>query len=86
MGKDRATELATNETVAKLSKGGMSDKEIDRYLAIEITKMFAAGAKLGPYDREILFQPIADGNVELVGLLIRPRCFRHREPSRIHPD
>ncbi len=70
-GKDRATELATNETAAKLSKGGMSDKEIDRYLAIEITKMlFAAGAKLGPYDREILFQPIADGNVELVGLLI----------------
>jgi ankyrin repeat protein len=71
MGKDRATELATNETAAKLSNGGMSDKEIDRYLAVEITKMlFAAGAKLGPYDREILYRPIADGNVELVGLLI----------------
>jgi hypothetical protein len=40
-------------------------------LAVEITKLLsAAGAKLGPYDRTILFQPIADGNTKLVGLLI----------------
>jgi hypothetical protein len=32
----------------------LSDDEIDRYLAVEIAKtLFAAGAKLGPYDRDI---------------------------------
>jgi ankyrin repeat protein len=69
--RDRATDLAKNETAAKLSRSGMSDREIDRHLAVEISKMlFAAGAKLGPNDRTILFDPIANGNVELVGLLI----------------
>jgi ankyrin repeat protein len=69
--RDRAADLAKNETARKLSQRGLSDEEIDRYLAVEITKtLFAAGAKLGPYDRDILFHPIANGNVELVGLLL----------------
>jgi ankyrin repeat protein len=39
--------------------------------AVEIAKiLFAAGAKLGPADREILFSPISSGNVEMVRLLI----------------
>lgn len=71
MEKDRATDLANNQTAGRLSPSGKSDKEIDRYLAVEITKvLFAAGAKLGPYDREILFHAIANDDVELVGLLI----------------
>jgi ankyrin repeat protein len=70
--RDRAADLAKNETARKLSQQGLSDEEIDRYLAVEIIKtLFAAGAKLGPYDRTILFFPISNGNVELVGLLIQ---------------
>src|ERR1700730_137914 len=66
-----AADLARNETARKLSQQGLSDEEINRYLAVEITRtLFAAGAKLGPYDREILFQPIADGNMALVSLLL----------------
>jgi ankyrin repeat protein len=69
--RDRAADLAKNETARKLSQRGLSDEEIDRYLAVEIIKtLFAAGAKLGPYDRIVLFQPIADGNTALVGLLL----------------
>jgi ankyrin repeat protein len=69
--ESRAADLAKNETARKLSQQGLSDEEIDRYLAVEIAKtLFAAGAKLGPYDRIILFQPIADGNTALVGLLL----------------
>ena len=68
---DRAADLAKNETARKLSQQGLSDDEIDRYLAVEITKLlFAAGAKLGPYDGQVLFSPISGGNVELVRLLI----------------
>jgi ankyrin repeat protein len=70
-GKDRATNLAKNETASKLSQAGFSDEEIDKRLAVEIARLlFAAGAKLGPYDRSILFDPIAQGNLELVGLLL----------------
>ena len=48
MGKDRAADLAKNETAIKLSQGGMSDEEIDKYLAVEITKvLFAAEPILG---------------------------------------
>jgi len=69
--RDRNVDLASNETARKLSQGGFSDEEIDRYLAVEITKLlFASGAKLGPFDRDILFGPIAKGNETLVGLLI----------------
>ncbi len=70
--RTNATELGVkNQTALKLSQGGMSDQEITKYLAIEITKtLFATGAKLGPYDREILFYPISAGNVELVRLLL----------------
>ena len=39
--------------------------------ALEITKfLFANGAKLSAFDRDILFFPIAHGNVELVSLLL----------------
>jgi ankyrin repeat protein len=69
--RDRAKDLANNETAVRLSQAGFSDDEIDRYLAFEITKLlFAAGAKIGRYDKALLFFPIAKGNVELVGLLI----------------
>jgi ankyrin repeat protein len=69
--RDRAADLAKNETARKLSQRGLSDEEIDSYLALEISKLlFAAGAKLGPYDEQILFFPISSGNVELVRLLI----------------
>jgi len=68
---DRNVDLANNETARKLSQSGFSDDEIDRHLASEITKLlFANGAKLDPFDRDILFDPIAKGNETLVGLLI----------------
>jgi ankyrin repeat protein len=68
---DRAADLSNNETAKKLAQGGFNDDEIDKYLAVEITNLlFAAGAKLGPSDRDILFHPIADGNVKLVEILI----------------
>jgi ankyrin repeat protein len=72
MGSWRLTrDRANNATAVKLSQGGLSDDEIDKYLNVEITKLlFAAGAKLGFYDKSILFTPIAHGNIELVGLLI----------------
>jgi ankyrin repeat protein len=71
LGRDRAKDLAQNQAALKLSQEGFSDEEIDKYLAVEITKLlFAAGAKLGPYDQTILFFPISNGNVELVRLLI----------------
>jgi ankyrin repeat protein len=39
--------------------------------AVEVAKiLFAAGAKLGPADRQILFFPISSGNMEMVHLLI----------------
>jgi ankyrin repeat protein len=39
--------------------------------ALEVAKiLIAAGAKLGPADRDILFFPISSGNVEMVRLLI----------------
>jgi hypothetical protein len=60
-----------NETGLSLSQKGLTHNEIDNHLALEISKLlFAAGAKLGPYDREILFHPIANGNAALIGLLI----------------
>jgi ankyrin repeat protein len=69
--RDRNVNLANNETARKLSQGGFGDDEIDKYLAVEITKLlFANGAKLGPFDRDILFHPIARGNETLVGLLL----------------
>jgi ankyrin repeat protein len=68
---DRTADLAHNETATRLAQSGKSADEIDEYLAVEITNLlFAAGAKLGPFDRDILFHPIADGNVKLVELLI----------------
>jgi ankyrin repeat protein len=68
---DRAADLSNNETAKKLAQGGFNDDEIDKYLAVEITNLlFAAGAKLGPSDRDILFFPISHGNVQLVELLI----------------
>jgi len=45
--------------------------DADNRKAVEVARiLFAAGAKLGPADREILFSPIARGNVEMVRLLI----------------
>ena len=71
LGRDRNADLAKNETARKLSQGEFSDDEIEKYLAVEITKLlFASGARLGPFDRGILFDPIANGNETLVGLLI----------------
>ena len=69
---DRAADLSNNETAKKLAQNGMNDDEIDKYLAVEITNplLFAAGAKLGPFDRDILFFPISHGNVKLVEILI----------------
>jgi ankyrin repeat protein len=67
----RLADLSNNETAKKAAQGGFNDDEIDEYLAIEITNiLFAAGAKLGPFDRDILFEPIAHGNVKLVEILI----------------
>ena len=38
---------------------------------VEIVKLlFSSGAKIGIYDRSILFFPIAEGNVQLVALLL----------------
>ena len=69
--RNRAMDLTKNATAAKLSQGGFSDEDIDKYLAVEVTKMlFAAGAKISIFDKTILFLPIAGGNVELVDLLI----------------
>jgi ankyrin repeat protein len=68
---DRRENLANNKRGRELSQAGFTDEEIDRYLGLETSKLlFAAGAKLGPYDRKILFFPISWGNVELVRLLI----------------
>jgi ankyrin repeat protein len=50
--------------------GSRSDDDLNRR-AVEIARiLFAAGAKLGLADREILFFPISSGNLELVRLLI----------------
>jgi hypothetical protein len=69
--RDRVADLSNNETANKLAQAGFNDDEIDKYLAVEITNLlFAAGAKLGRFDRDILFGPIANGNVELVEILI----------------
>jgi uncharacterized protein len=43
----------------------------NRDKAVEVSKiLLAAGAKLGPADRDILFFPISSGNVDLVRLLL----------------
>jgi ankyrin repeat protein len=69
--RDRAADLSNNEIAKRLAQNGMNDHDINKYLAVEITNLlFAAGAKLGPFDRDILFKPIADGNERLVQLLI----------------
>jgi ankyrin repeat protein len=69
--RNRVQNLAHNKTAAELNKAGFADEEIDQYLAVELEKLlFAAGAKLGPYDKTILFFPIANGNEKLVALLI----------------
>ncbi len=50
--------------------GSRFDDDLN-HRAVEITKiLFAAGAKLGLADRDILFTPISSGNLELVRLLI----------------
>jgi ankyrin repeat protein len=50
---------------------GAKDEELDKFVAVEVTKLlFEAGAKLGPYDKAILFGPIAHGYLEEVKLLI----------------
>jgi hypothetical protein len=50
---------------------GFMESEVVHSKALEITKvLFAAGAKLGPYDRTILHTPIACGNVGQVALFI----------------
>lgn len=55
---------------ASLSVAGRPDPITGRK-AVEVTKiLLAAGARLGPTDRDILFMPIAAGNLELVRLLV----------------
>ncbi len=53
-----------------LGMAGRPDEAVNRK-AVEVAKiLFAAGAKLGPADREILFFPISSGSVEMVRLLL----------------
>jgi ankyrin repeat protein len=71
-------EIVTNATLLGISnpspankKRGFKEREIVHSETLEITKMlFAAGAKLGPHDRQILYHPICHGNAELVRLLV----------------
>ena len=52
-------------------QSGLMDLEVAHSRATEITKiLFAAGAKIGPYDRKILWEPIASGNLKQVALLV----------------
>lgn len=49
---------------------GRRDKDANNK-ALEIVKfLFSSGAKIGIYDRDILFSPIANGNAQLVTLLL----------------
>jgi ankyrin repeat protein len=69
--RDRAADLAKNDRALKLSQAGFSDRDIDNALTLDIVKqLFAAGAKLSRHDSGALFFAIANGNVELVDLLI----------------
>jgi ankyrin repeat protein len=69
--RNRTDDLTHNQAAAKLFQNGLGDEEIDKYLAIEIAKLlFTAGGRLGRYDDEILYFPIADGNTELVRILV----------------
>jgi hypothetical protein len=69
--RDRAAGLAKNDRALKLSQAGLSDRDINNTLALDIVKKpFAAGAKLSRHDTDALFFAIVNGNVELVGLLI----------------
>jgi hypothetical protein len=69
--RDRAADLSKNDRALKLSQAGFRDRDIDNALALDIVKqLFAAGAKLSRHDSGALFFAIANGNVELVGLLI----------------
>jgi ankyrin repeat protein len=58
-------------SVAMAGNHGSNHDEAANRRAVEVAKiLFAAGAKLGPADREILFFPISSGSVEMVRLLI----------------
>ncbi len=66
-----ATKTARPMTAIETVNFGAAHDAVKLVRAIEVAKiLFAAGAKIGWTDREILFLPIASGNVEMVRLLL----------------
>ncbi len=66
-----ATKTARPMTPLEMLNFGAAHDAVKLIRAIEVAKiLFAAGARIGPADREILFMPIASGNVEMVRLLL----------------
>ncbi len=59
------------QTVLNTLMFGMTAKRNGEGAALEIAKLlFAKGARLGPYDSDILFSPISDGSEPMLGLLL----------------
>jgi ankyrin repeat protein len=74
LGADPSAPSKTARPITPLecaSMSTMSSNAAANRKATEVAKLlFAAGAKLGPADYDILFSPISSGNVEMVQLLI----------------
>jgi hypothetical protein len=69
-----------------MARAGTHDDTVNRE-AVEVAKiLFAAGAKLGPADREILLLPVARGNVENGALANRQGGLPRGEAGRFHPN
>jgi hypothetical protein len=63
--------LGVSNPSLEQKNAGFMDRETVHSNAVVIAKMlFIAGARIGPYDGEILYAPIVRGNVKLVELLI----------------
>jgi ankyrin repeat protein len=63
--------VAVSDPSVANKQAGFVQREVAHSKILEITKMLlAAGAKLGPYDRAILYHPIASGDVKQVALFI----------------
>lgn len=66
-----STEARPATPLNSLAMGVLINQDVEPKKVVEVAKtLFTAGAKLGPFDRGILFFPIAQGNVPLVSLLL----------------
>jgi len=63
--------LGVSDPSPATRKAGFMERDTAYAKATEITRiLFAAGAKIGPYDRSILYPAIANGNIKQVAFLV----------------